>query len=227
VASAIKPQDFDNWVAELRKFQHVEINKLEKSLSGFLDDSDGEPMGEGEDDFQTSEARLEKVKKDLDQLQTLARPFLPETLKSATSHASSLDIAAGAGKLSVRQKIKTLSRKPSMEGPELAQIVGMIAELVEDLSFVTEALKAEESKRHNFRGVTASSPIPFLQTIGAHKDSGSGASLMAKKRGLHQRKPSGSSFISIVSNISKDSEVFYDANTEIVIASDGETSEEG
>lgn len=207
-------------MAELRKFQHVEINKLDKSPSGFLSDSDGEPTGEGEGD--SPETRLEKVKKDLDQLQTLAKPFLPETLRSSTSHMSSLDISAGAGKQSVRQKIKTMSRKPSMEGPELAQIVGIIGDLVEDLSFVLEALKAEDIKKQNSRGSSISAPQPLLQ----HRNSGRGASL--GKRRAHQRNPSGTSFISIVSNTSKDNEdVFYDANTEIVIASDGETSEEG
>ena len=84
---AMRQQDFDTWVAELRKFQHVEVSMNIKGsssnpdlLSGDSDDDD-----EGDDavnaDTSTPQGRLHKVKKDLEALHILAKPYLPDTPK--------------------------------------------------------------------------------------------------------------------------------------------------
>lgn len=100
----MKAQDFDGWVAELRKYQHVEVNHLGHSLSRDdlfdEDDSDNEMVVVGREG---ASAKLEKAKKDLEQLQILAKPYLPDKLLSPS--ISNLDIS-GTGKHSVRVKTK-------------------------------------------------------------------------------------------------------------------------
>jgi len=83
----------------------------------------------------------------------------------------------------------------------------MIGDIVDDLTFVTETA--------NTHG------------MGGSEVTKGGRRSREARKSSHKRNPSGSSFISIVSNRSKDTDVFYDAVTEIVVASDGETSEDG
>lgn len=102
----------------------------------------------------------------------------------------------------------------------------LIGELVEDLAFVEETFKAQQERKASFRGSSSGS---FKDT--PHHKNSIGAQASSKKidemRRGHRRNQSGSSFVSIVSSRSKESEIFYDANADIVIASDGESSEEG
>lgn len=251
---AMKQQDFDTWVAELRKYQHVEVSmNLKGSASNpdLLDDSDNE--GEGEESttsVPTPQARLEKVKNNLESLQGLAKSYLPETPKSPSATTGGSAGASADAKLSVRNMIKTIGKKSAigecislllllflfiylliylfycyyyyycyyflfLEPSDLVQILNLINDIVEDLTVITESIKPGESSDGQSGSDAA---VPSTRKGSKARDD-------AKRS--HRRNPSGSSFISIVSNRSKDTDVFYDAVTEIVVNSDGETSEEG